>query len=153
MTTTITTTQKISALINLRAGAEVIGVGNESQFYALMSTISLNLEPRGWGTKYPMLMRRLYPGQLNASDVRYALEEIVEISDKLSKLKADKLVWDITAPTSRADESQVWMGAPSLLEVFRTSDGERALDAIKRALISAMKRNTDLYVELTHRAA
>jgi|GEM_PF-1751549 len=151
--TVVTTNSKTSTLIGLRAGNEVIGVGNEAQFYALMSTISLNLEPRGWGTKYPMMMRHLYPGQLGASDVRYALEEIVEISEKLSKMKADKLVWDITDPVIRPDEKQLWMGAPNLLDVFRTADGERAMDAMKRALIAAMKKSTDVYVELTHRAA
>jgi len=150
---TTTTTPKLSALIGLRAGNEIIGVGNESQFYALMSTISVNLEPRGWGTKYPMLMRHLYPGQLSAADVRYALEEIVDIIDKLTKLKADRLVWDITDPTLRPDEKQVWLGAPNLLDVFRTADGECAMEAMKRALIIAMKKNTDVYVELTRRAA
>lgn len=145
---TATTTQKLPAQINLRIGNEVIGVGNESQFYALMSTISVNLEPRGWGTKYPMLMRRLYPGQLNIADVRAALEEIVDIETKLAKLKTDKLIWDVTSPLTRPDTSQVWMDAPTLLEAFRTADGERALDAIKRALIIAMRTSVNVMVEL-----
>lgn len=150
---TSTITQKIPAQIGLRTGSEVFGVGNEAQFYSLMSTISVNFEPRGWGTKYPMLMRRLYPGQLNASDVRAALEELVDIESKMSKLKVDKLVWDITSPLTRADETQVWLGAPSLLDAFRTPDGERALEVIKHALILAMKKTSDVMVELSRRAA
>lgn len=150
---TNTLTAKIPAQISLRVGSEVMSVGNESQFYALMSTISVNFEPRGWGTKYPMLMRRLYPGQLMAADVRAALEELADIESKMSKLKPDKLVWDITTPLTRPDEKQVWLGAPSLVDAFRTTDGERALEVIKRALITAMKKTSDIFVELGRRAA
>ena len=120
----MTLTNKPPTLIGLRVGTDTVTIGLESQFYALMSTISVNLEPRGWGTKYPMLMRRLYPGMLNPADVRAAMEELADIETKLEKLKIDKLVWDITDRAIRPDEAQVWMGAPNMLELFRTNSGE-----------------------------
>lgn len=141
-------TNKTPSPIGLRVGTETVTIGLESQFYALMSTVSVNLEPRGWGTKYPMLMRRLYPGMLNASDVRAALEELADIEAKLAKLKADKLVWDITDRSIRPDESQVWASAPNLLELFRTNNGERTLSAIARALSVALRAGSDVRVEL-----
>jgi hypothetical protein len=95
-----------------------------------------------------MLMRRLYPGMLNASDVRAALEELADIEAKLEKLKADKLVWDITDRSIRPDESQVWASAPNLLELFRTNNGERTLSAIARALSVALRAGSDVRVEL-----
>lgn len=141
-------THTAPALICLRLGAEAAIVGLEAQFYALMSTVSINLEPRGWGTKYPMLMRRLYPGLLNAADVRAALEELADIDGKLAKLKPAHLVWDITDRVAQPDPAQVWLGAPCLGDVFRAPNGERMMDVLRMALITAMKANADVRVEL-----
>jgi hypothetical protein len=144
----MSTQTKTPASIVLRVNTETVTLGLESQFYALMSSISVHLEPRGWGTKYPMLMRRLYPGLLGATDVRAALDEMADVQTKLAKLKADKVVWDVTDPHARPDSSLVWLGAPSLLDAFTTPNGERTLDVMMRALIVALKTNSDVRAEL-----
>lgn len=70
-------------------------IGEPDLLQAFFSTISYNLEPNGWGTKYPYVLNKLYYKKLERGETEFALKELVEIREKLSSLSADKMIWNI----------------------------------------------------------
>jgi hypothetical protein len=47
-------------------------VGTADFLHAFFSTIGARLEPDGWGTRFPVLMRELYSGELAGEAIAYA---------------------------------------------------------------------------------
>ncbi len=70
-------------------------IGPGALLHALFSTISYHLEPSGWGTRYPNLMNKLYQGQLDGQDAAMALQELVDVKEKLKDYKPEQVIWDI----------------------------------------------------------
>jgi hypothetical protein len=70
-------------------------VGHGDFLHSFFSTISYHLEPKGWGSRYPYLMKHLYQGKLSWKDVPKAIEEVKNIRTELEKVAPDKVVWDI----------------------------------------------------------
>lgn len=81
--------------VGIKLGSITDEIGASDFFNAFFSTITGNLEPAGWGTRFPMLMKKLYAGELEQSDAGTALHELDEITRELARLPAGKVVWDI----------------------------------------------------------
>lgn len=60
-------------------------VGHSDFLHSFFSTISYHLEPYGWGTKYPYLMKELYNGKLDDKYVMAAIMELEEIRERLKE--------------------------------------------------------------------
>ncbi|TMV75869.1 hypothetical protein FGG78_28580 [Thioclava sp. BHET1] len=82
--------------IALEAGRILTEVGSVDFTKAFFYTISANLEPKGWGSRFPIIMNKLYNDGIPASLAADALKEAMEIREELKKLPVSKLVWDIT---------------------------------------------------------
>lgn len=85
--------------IGIQLGSITDEVGTSEFFYAFFSTVSGNLEPSGWGSRFPILLNRLYAGELTQSDAGEALRELSQISSELSELPASKVIWNIEDPS------------------------------------------------------
>lgn len=81
--------------VGIKLGSITDEIGTSDFFNAFFSTIAGNLEPEGWGTRFPALMKKLYAGELEQSDAGAALHELDEVSRELASLPAGKVVWDI----------------------------------------------------------
>ena len=81
--------------VGIKLGSITDEIGTSDFFNAFFSTIAGNLEPQGWGTRFPILMKTLYAGELQQSDARAALKELDEVSSELAALPAAKVIWDI----------------------------------------------------------
>jgi len=76
-------------------------VGSPDFFHAFFSTISGNLEPAGWGSRFPVLMRELYRGELARPSAGKARTELAAIHTELQALPPDRVIWDIEDRSKR----------------------------------------------------
>ncbi|MEQ6334286.1 immunity 70 family protein [Sphingobium sp. MK2] len=81
--------------VGIKLGSITDEIGTSDFFNAFFSTIAGNLEPKGWGTRFPALMNKLYAGELAQSDAGTALHELDQVGRELTSLPASKVIWDI----------------------------------------------------------
>lgn len=124
--------------IGIRVGHSYREIGTGSFLHCFFSTVSAVLEPRGWGSRFPTLMNRLYQGDLPDVDVEKARSELVTVRRELAAHPPSAVVWDI------ADRSQrpPWGDAiapeiTSLANYFVTSNGKDLFDVLLAALDEA----------------
>ncbi len=122
-------------------------VGSADFLDAFFSTVCVRLENGEWGSKYPAIMTKLYPGTLPKEHVSDAIGELKEIKVGLSKLSYKKIVWDIE------DREYVppWLGdigddTITLANFFITSDGEYFVEVFEEALKKAEEMGEDLKI-------
>lgn len=110
-------------------------VGSPDLLHAFFSTISVHLEPRGWGSRFPELMNQLYQGTLEPTNAETALRDARSIKEALAKLPAAHAVWDIAdrAATSPLAESMN-KAATSLANYHRTSTNRVLMDVLIECL-------------------
>jgi immunity protein 70 of polymorphic toxin system len=70
-------------------------IGTPDFLHAFFSTISFHLEPEGWGTRYPELMRQLYRGTLDVQHAAKVLQDVLEIREQLRSFPPSAVIWDI----------------------------------------------------------
>ena len=122
--------------VAISAGSVVTEVGAGAILHGLFSSISANLEPGGWGTRFPVTLNRLYQGALPAAEAALALEELRTIERELSGLPVSRLVWDVDdrskppSPHYRAPA-----GAENLADYFVTVNG---LNLLRAGLIESV---------------
>lgn len=114
-----------NAGVSLYVGDQSQEVGAASFFLCFTSTVSVNLEPLGPGTRFPVLVRKFASGVVAPSELGALRVELQTIQQELSRLPPDKVVWDI----KHRDKLPPW-GAnispaiTSLGNYFVTSAGE-----------------------------
>ena len=101
----------------------------------LFSTIVAHLEPVSWGERFPIILGKLYTGELHARDAEAAITEVRQIRSELHAIPPEYAIWDIkriqqTIPNG----SQIWKKAPNLAEFFRSSVGTSLLDDLEEDL-------------------
>lgn len=69
-------------------------IGSSGFFHAFFSTIAANLEPKGWGSRFPAVMTDLYQGALPPERNQQCLEEVRAIQRELRQLPVSRVVWD-----------------------------------------------------------
>nr|WP_286672474.1 Imm70 family immunity protein [Cohnella hashimotonis] len=69
-------------------------IGSGDFLHCFFSTISYRLEPNGWGSKYPFMMKKLYHEDMEKKYNLQLLEEVKAIQNSWS-ISPDDVVWDI----------------------------------------------------------
>lgn len=117
--------------IGLRLHGITTVIGPGGVLHALFSTISLRLEPNGWGTRYPTLMHKLYQGHLDHEDAAKALDELLDVQEKLKAHAPSEVVWDIEDPAQPPPWGlEVGPHVKSLATYFVTSTGRDLLETL-----------------------
>lgn len=70
-------------------------IGSGDFLHWFFSTVAVNLENGSWGSRFPLIMNKLYQGSLDSENVGKALIELNTIEEELGKISPDKVVWDI----------------------------------------------------------
>jgi len=117
--------------IGIRQGSVTTEIGPSGILHSLMSTVAVHLEDGSWGTRYPLLMDKLYQGSISNVDVDAAMAEAVAIKNGLKKLGSENVVWDIedlalSPPSGSASGPHV----KSMADYFVTTTGRNLLDEI-----------------------
>lgn len=123
-------------------------IGNGDFLHSFFSTISYHLEPNGWGSKYPYLLKDLYNGKLGYENIRKAFDEAKEIKNKLQQYKPNDVIWDIEDLSQRPPwGDRISPTITNLSNYFVTSDGRGLFDVLFIALEDAERIKTDLEIE------
>jgi len=121
--------------VGFKLGSITDEVGSSQFLHAFFSTISGNLEPNGWGSRFPVLMNKLYQGELQQVDAAAALAELTAVEAELAKLSPSKVIWDIeneslTPPWGRDISEDI----TNLAHYFVTSTGRDLLQITKEII-------------------
>ena len=80
--------------VELRTGSVVWPVGTPGFLHAFFSTIAARLEPDGWGSRFPAVMKTLYGGEIGGEDASRAVAELDQIRAELREHPPADVVWD-----------------------------------------------------------
>lgn len=121
--------------VGLHLGSITDEIGSSAFFHSFFSTISGNLESDGWGSRFPVLLRKLYQGELQQQDASAALEEVEEIIKEFVDMSPERVIWDIES----LDVSPPWGDNISheitnLSNYFVTSTGRDLFGVLKEIL-------------------
>lgn len=111
----------------------------------LFATITYRLEPGGRGSRYPMVMNRLYSGRLDPAEAPAALRELAEIETGLLALAPHHVVWSFTDLRRLDDRTfPVNHAALNVRDYFVTTDGRPLLQALRDAVLLGQDRKEAL---------
>lgn len=79
--------------IGFNVGRITDELGSAEFFHAFFSTIAARLETQ-WGARFPVLMTRLYEGELKQEESANALAELEIIRSELASFAPHQVVWD-----------------------------------------------------------
>lgn len=122
-------------------------IGSGDFLFSFFSTVAYNLENQKWGSKFPVIMNKLYQGELNSPYILEAINELDQIKQGLSKLTPDKVIWDIENLSVQPPwETNISNNITNLSNYFVTSDGEDFITIFNRALKKAEELNCGLKI-------
>ncbi len=138
----------VHAGVSFHAGTASFEVGTGSFLHAFFSTVSANLEPKGWGTRFPVLMKQLYEGGVSAQNLGMLEKEVRTVQAELRKLPPSRIVWDIEKRSARPPwGDKISPDITDLSNYFVTSDGKDFFAVLFQAINSARKQNVPLKIE------
>jgi hypothetical protein len=121
--------------IGLKLGNITDEIGTGDFVHCFFSTISGNLEPDGWGTKFPALLCVLYQGELAQKDSITALDELETIETGLARLPPEKVIWDIDDRRKIPPwENNISADITNLSNYFITSTGRDLIQLVRECL-------------------
>ena len=124
--------------VGLSVGDQRYEVGTSDFLNAFFSTVVVRLEGGQWGSEYPLLMNKLYMGEVDAADALKLQAELTEVRKRLEQFTPDLVVWDFENPSKRPPwGSNISSHIRSLAQYFWTSDGKDLFDV----LINAAERS------------
>jgi hypothetical protein len=134
--------------VGLRVGGNVWPVGTGDFLHAFFSTISVRLEPDGWGSRFPALMRELYSGELAAARAPAALAELERARAQLRRLPPSDVVWDVEDRSRRPPwGDEISEEITDLGNYFVTDDGRDLFEVAAEALTYAGRSGAAVRIE------
>lgn len=123
-------------------------IGTGDFLHSFFSTVAFNLENKKWGSRFPIIMNKLYQGKLEVEDVDKAIEELKVIQEKLKAYGPEKVIWDIEDLSKQPPwGNEISKDITDLSNYFVTSDGEDFLSVFFRALVKAKENNTSIEIQ------
>ncbi|MFP9128830.1 immunity 70 family protein [Niallia sp. BSM11] len=122
-------------------------LGHSDFVHSFFSTISYHLEKEGWGTKYPLMMNKLYNDKLNWNDVSVVKANLIEIEQELSKHSPEQVIWDIDDLSQKPPGGdKISPKVTSLANYFATTDGKTFFEVLRTAIDVAEEDKCDLKI-------
>lgn len=122
--------------VGLRVGSNVWPVGTGDFFHSFFSTISVRLEPEGWGTRFPAVMHELYRGRLEGGEpAERALSELEQIRSELAAFPPSEVVWDAEDRSKQPPwGDDISDDITDLSNYFVTEDGRDLFEVLDEAV-------------------
>lgn len=117
------------------ASSSITGIAAPVAVQALFATISYRLEPQGRGSRFPIVMNRLYAGGLQEPEMLAAIAELDVIASELRAIPVDRAIANLEnlAPF-RARAPLVNDRAASLFDYFIALDQRPLVTALRAAI-------------------
>jgi hypothetical protein len=126
--------------VGFAVGAVTDEIGSADFFHAFFSTIAVRLEPR-WGARFPVVMTRLYRGELPAALAPAALAELRAIRAGLAAFPSRDVVWDHADRSRRPPWGDAIAGEiTDLSTYFVTSAGRDLIATLEEAIAELAAR-------------
>lgn len=139
-------TLEATMAVGIRPGQITDEIGSVGFLYCFFSTIAVNLEPSGWGSRFPLIMGNLYKGELSSTEANAALIELRTIELELSQINPGNVVWSYEEPNILPPWGREISGdITSLGNYFMTSSGRELIPMLEEILIEAAEHNDDSY--------
>lgn len=123
-------------------------IGTGDFLHSFFSTVAFNLENKKWGSRFPIIMNKLYQGKLEVEVVDKAIEELKVIQEELKAYGPGKVIWDIEDLSKQPPwGNEISKDITDLSNYFVTSDGEDFLSIFFRALVKAKENNTSIQIQ------
>ena len=123
-------------------------IGSGDFLNSFFSTVALRLEDGSWGSKFPVIMNELHQGKLSTDKVDNAMQELVQIKDKLKEFSPEQVVWDIEDLSKQLPwGNKISSDITDLSNYFVTSDGEDFIGIFENALKMAARMGKELKIE------
>lgn len=120
-------------------------IGSGSFLHCFFSTVSYRLEPNGWGSKYPILMNKLYQEAMVKEDKAKLLAEVQSVHQELAKFGPDEVVWDIEDLSKQPPwGNNIAPSITSLANYFVTSNGTDLFEVLYTAIKTAIEENCEI---------
>jgi 2,3-bisphosphoglycerate-dependent phosphoglycerate mutase len=120
-------------------------VGEDWFLHSFFSTVAYRLEPDGWGSRFPALMKELYNGRLPLDRVANAQRELETMRAELAQRPPEERVFAYEDP-ERPTPWPVPPGAASLADCFLTAHGDNLLEVIAETLEDALEAEADVEI-------
>jgi 2,3-bisphosphoglycerate-dependent phosphoglycerate mutase len=133
--------------VHVEVGEHSWEIGSASFLHAFFSTASVHLEPAGWGSRFPVLMRQLYQGRLSAAHVEEARQELADIRRGSGGFPPAAVVWDVEDRSKRPPwGDNMSPTITSLADYFVTSNGRDLFEVLAEAMGEAERSGCDMII-------
>ncbi len=133
--------------VGIKVGQIIDEIGSASFLHSFFSTISVHCEASGWGSRFPMLMNRLYQGGVSPQEAAVALTELLEAKAALSQLPPSSVVWDIEDRSLQPPWGiNISDDITSLGNYFVSSSGRDVFELLDESLGGAVEKNSDAVI-------
>ena len=133
--------------IGLKLGSITDELGEQDFFHSFFSTVNYRLENDGWGSRFPILLNKLYQGSLEQKYAEQAIKELSVIATELEKLSPDQVIWDIEdlkiSPPWGKDISK---DITDLSNYYVTSTGRDLIGVLRESLNELLEGGNTLEV-------
>ena len=134
--------------VGLMVGYNWWTVGEGSFFNSLFSTIYVQLENKDWGSKYPVIMNKLYFGDIPLEDIESGIAELLSIQEELKKFLPQDVIWDfedlsLTPPWGNNIAEHI----TNLSHYFITSSGKDLFEVLLTSFRFALEHGQNVSVK------
>lgn len=123
-------------------------IGQGDFLQSFFSTVAYNLEDKKWGSRFSVIMNKLYQGKIKREDIEKAIEELSIIKKELQAFSPDKVIWDIEDISKQPPwGDNICKDITNLSNYFITSDGEDFISVFFHALEKSKVVNSDIEIK------
>ena len=120
--------------VGFEVGSITDEIGSSDFFHAFFSTIAVRLEP-AWGARFPVLMTKLYRGELRQVDAVPALDELATVQAELRAFAPSQIVWDIDDKAKSPPwGAEIAATITDLANYFVTSTGRDLIETLREGI-------------------
>lgn len=134
--------------VGLMVGYNWWTIGEGSLFNSFFSTIYVRLENNQWGSRYPVIMNKLYWGDVPFESVESGIAELVSIQEELKKFLPQDVIWDfedlsLTPPWGNNITEHI----TNLSHYFITSSGKDSFEVLLTSFRFALEHGQNVSVK------
>ena len=134
--------------VGLMVGYNWWTIGEVSLFNSFFSTIYVRLENNEWGSRYPVIMNKLYWGDVPFESVERGIAELVSIQEELKKFLPQDVIWDfedlsLTPPWGNNIAEHI----TNLSHYFITSSGKDLFEVLLTSFRFALEHGQNVSVK------
>ena len=123
-------------------------IGRGDFLHSFFSTVAYHLENKRWGSRFPMIMNKLYQGKLDQENVDKAIEELYIIKTELQKFSPEMVVWDIEDLSKQPPwGNNISKDITDLSNYFVTSSGNDFIAVFFEALKTAKELQSEIVIK------